>query len=363
MLSGPVYDVRTKLPVGDSSDEGLWDSPDAQFFSTDSIYASYDASLGLFLVGSFTHDDFGNFQYADDAALIRSMLVQRGIPYVEKNGLPYVNEADYRRFYSSLPRRSTFTPFGGPRIWQETLEKIGLPGDPIGSMIESGQGPVLVAAVFTAGIASGAFAGGATVAEGGVLTAEGATLVAEGASVVTESGLVVAEGGALTAEGASLLAEGATISGEVMAAAEETAALAAEFGTEAVLTEAEFAELALEYETALLEAEPVFEAAAVPPISTSPVSAPPPSSGIPLPSLATLAKQAAPIALKALAKPSGPSVPPGQASMSPSAIGFSPYDPRYDRELTGGVDNTMLYTLGAAGLVLAAVVIGSQRKG
>ena len=184
--------------------------------TTDPAYQFYNPEVGAFLVGSFTHDDLGNFQYADDPALVRAMLAERGIPYTEIDGLPYVNEADHRRFYASLPPRDrSFTPFGGPRIWQEALESVGIPGDPIGGMIQKGQGPLLVAAVATAGIASGAF--------GGAVAAEELAL-SEGAIIAAESGAI--EGTAFTA------IEAGEIGAEFVASEYAGTELAAEFATE-----------------------------------------------------------------------------------------------------------------------------------
>lgn len=177
---------------------------------------------------------------------------------------------------------------------------------------------------------------------------------------------VVIGGGALSAAGvfggAAGVAEagaaaGATEVGAAGVSAWEAAAL------EAAAWEAAGAETMISWELASAELAAAEGAATALP---SAIPAAPPAastSGLSLPSMSTIAKQAAPLLLKALSKPSGPTAPPPMASRSPSAIGFSPYDPMYGPDLTPGIDNTILYVAGAIGLaLLAAVTIGAQRE-
>ena len=161
---------------------------------------------------------------------------------------------------------------------------------------------------------------------------------------VVEGAVVAAEAGAVTASVAEASAWEAAIA--------ESAAIEAAAAETLIPWEAAGAEALAAEETVEFVSAPV----------SSPV--PPPATGISLPSVSSLAKQAAPMLFKALAKPSGPSAPPSFAARVPSAIGFSPYDPRYDSQLTDGADNTMLYVAGAVGLaILAAVSLNAQRKG
>lgn len=223
--------------------------------------------------------------------------------------------------------------------------------------------PVIAAVALTAGAASGALAP-YTVAEAGAIAAAETGAIATGASAWEAASL---EAAAWEAASAETLTSWAAASAEV-AAAEAT--------TIGALTEAEFAEIALESEAAIEGSTVVSEIGA----ATAPAALPPTSgTGITLPPAQTLVKQALPLALKALTKPSGPTVPPRQAAPVPYAVGFGSGAPQYDafgrlisapqydiygRELTSAGDNTMLYVFGGLALaVLAAVTLDAQRKG
>jgi len=197
-------------------------------------------------------DEDGNFQvfHQDPEGggdELRDFVMGIGIYDIEIGGVSYKRIGDpenpqnlaYQNQYLPLVKeRAFFDPVYGWLLDNETVKGIQYGSytgggtfylDPVLHLIApnvyqphieqeklAGNAPIILAAIITAGAASGAFSGFA-VAEAGALTVEGAALVAEGSTIVAE-GVTVAEGGFLTSEGATLIGEGVTIAGESVGA-------------------------------------------------------------------------------------------------------------------------------------------------
>jgi hypothetical protein len=261
---------------------------------------------------------------------------------IEQDGVTWIPSALYAQSQMQLTpfaHQSGRTIFGGPRIWQETLESVGLPGDPLGSMIEAGKGPILVAAVATAGIAAGAFAGSEIATEGGTLLATGEGLTAAEISA-TEYTAYASEFGAL--EGGSTAFDAALIEGP---AASE-------------LSASEFSALADAADTFEMGASaPASQSLSLPP-NTLP-SPPPSGGGFPMPSMSTIAQRALPLALKALSKSGSGTVSPPRPVASPQPLYLTGAGDEY---LTGFQDNRMLWIVGGVFAALGLLSV-TRRKG
>ena len=203
--------------------------------------------------------------------------------------------------------------------------------------------PLILATLFTAGAASGAFSAVA-VAESG---AGAGTLAAE-----------------LGAEAAA--AETAAEFGAAEAAAEfgleETAAEfgAAEFGLEETIAEFGLEEFATSYEVVEpLASAPASSTMSIPPdVMPSP---PPAGGGFSMPSVSQIAQKALPLALKALTKSGGAPVAGPRTVSSPQPLYLTGPDATY---LTDYKNNRMLWGVGGTLAALGLLFITQrQRKG